>query len=54
MGVPARPKIYHIVHVDRVASIIADGRLWCDAEVLRRQPDGTTIGMTDIKQRRLA
>ncbi len=50
--IPAEPKIYHIVHVDRLASIIADG-LWCDAEVVRRAPPGTTIGMNAIKQRRL-
>ena len=50
---PARPNIYHIVHVDRLPSIIAAGRLWCDAEIARRAPPGTTIGMTDIKERRL-
>ncbi len=53
MMVPAQPKIYHIVHVDRVASIFTDGYLWCDAEILRRAPPGTTIGMNGIKQRRL-
>lgn len=53
MGIPARPKIYHIAHVDRLASIVADGCLWCDAEIVRRAPPGTTIGMTGIKQRRL-
>lgn len=51
---PARPKLYHIVHVDRLPSIVADGCLWCDAEVQRRAPAGTAIGMTAIKQRRLA
>jgi hypothetical protein len=50
--VPNDPKIYHIVHVDRLASIIAGG-LWCDAEVVRHPPPGTTIGMNAIKQRRL-
>jgi len=45
--------IYHIVHVDRLSSIIADGCLWCDAEILQRNPNGTTIGMGSIKQRRL-
>lgn len=49
---PEEPKIYHIVHVDRLASIIAGG-LWCDAEVVRRAQPGTTIGMNAIKQRRL-
>lgn len=53
MTVPARPKIYHIVHVDRLTSIIADGYLWCDAEIIRRALPGTTIGMNGIKQRRL-
>src|SRR2546427_8646109 len=51
--IPDNPKIYHIVHVDRLASISVD-RLWCDAEVVRRAPPGTTIGMSAIKQRRLS
>ena len=53
MPMPADPKIYHIVHVDRLPSIIADGFLWSDAEIARRTPPGTTIGMDGIKQRRL-
>ncbi len=53
MNVPPNPKIYHIVHVDRLPSIIADGCLWCDVEVERRRPPGTSIGMSSIKQRRL-
>jgi len=53
MTVPAQPKIYHIVHIDRLSSIIADRCLWCDAEIIRREPPGTTIGMNSIKQRRL-
>jgi ssDNA thymidine ADP-ribosyltransferase, DarT len=53
MPVPARPKIYHIVHVDRLPSIIADGSLWSDAVMVTRQGTGTTIGMNDIKLRRL-
>ena len=53
MPVPADPKIYHIVHVDRLASIVADGCLLYDAEIARREPVGTTIGMSDIKRRRL-
>ncbi len=53
MSVPANPKIYHIVHVDRLSSILADGAIWSDAEVIRRNPLGTTIGMNGIKQRRL-
>ena len=53
MSVPAQPKIYHIVHIDRLASIINDGYLWCDAEISKRVSQGTTIGMNTIKQRRL-
>lgn len=53
MPMPAAPKIYHIVHVDRLSSIIADRFLWSDAEIVRRACPGTTIGMNGIKQRRL-
>lgn len=53
MPVPATPKICHIVHVDRLPSIIEDNCLWCDAEVLKRRRPGTEIGMNSIKQRRL-
>jgi hypothetical protein len=53
MSAPEHPKIYHIVHVDRLPSIIEDGCLWCDAESVRRKSGGTTIGMNSIKQRRL-
>ena len=52
MTSPARPKIYHIAHVDRLAAIVAAGCLWCDAQVSQRAPAGTTIGMNSIKQRR--
>ncbi len=54
MRAPANPKIYHIVHVDRLPSIVAEGRLWSDAEIGNRSLGGTTIGMTTIKQRRLS
>ncbi len=53
MPVPEYPKLYHICHVDRLASIVADGCLWSDAEIAKRNPAGTTIGMGQIKQRRL-
>lgn len=52
MPVPADPKIYHIVHVENLASIVADGCLWSDAVMVQRQ-GGTVIGMGSIKQRRL-
>lgn len=50
---PTHPKIYHIVHVDRLPSIIAGSCLWSDAVMVGRQGTGTTIGMSSIKQRRL-
>ncbi len=50
---PAKPKIYHIVHVDRLASIVADDGLFCDAVIVQRHNPGTMIGIGDIKQRRL-
>ena len=53
MSVPTHPEIYHIVHIDRLRSIIKDKHLWCDAEIARRKPPGTVIGMNSIKQRRL-
>ncbi|HIX41237.1 MAG TPA: DUF4433 domain-containing protein [Candidatus Desulfovibrio intestinigallinarum] len=54
MSVPAHPKVYHIVHVDRLASILRDGGLYCDAYVSRNALPGTTIGMSGIKARRLS
>lgn len=53
MRAPEQPKIYHIVHVDRLASIVSDGFLWSDAEANRRNVGGTAIGMSRIKRRRL-
>jgi hypothetical protein len=51
---PARPQIFHIVHVDRLASILSDGRLFSDARMIERlDGSGTTIGMGSIKRRRL-
>jgi ssDNA thymidine ADP-ribosyltransferase, DarT len=53
MPPPANPKIYHIVHVDKLASIAADGCLWSDAELAQRPVTGTVIGMNNIKARRM-
>jgi hypothetical protein len=50
---PANPKIYHILHVDRLASVVADDGLLCDALMAQRQGAGTMIGISEIKQRRL-
>ncbi len=53
MTAPARPKIYHIVHADRLPSIIQSDGLLCDAEMVKYSGLGTTIGMSAIKSRRL-
>ena len=54
MPVPANPKIYHIVHVDNLASIIADGGLWSDAVMVKRGGPPENIGIPNIKTARLA
>lgn len=53
MPIPAQPKIYHILHVDRLASVMASGGLCSDALVQQQAIPGTTIGMSRIKARRL-
>jgi hypothetical protein len=50
---PANPKLYHIVHVDKLPPIVADGKLICDSVMANRTNAGTVIGMTSIKTRRL-
>ena len=50
--VPARPKIYHIVHIDRLSSIVATGGLVSDIATTKGSFTGTIIGMTEIKEQR--
>lgn len=49
---PANPKIYHITHVDNLASIVAGG-IEADGRRLRKGSQQASIGMTEIKRRRL-
>ena len=51
--VPQNPKIYHILHVDRLASVVREGGLYCDAESGRRRLSGTDIALRNVKNRRL-
>ncbi len=52
---PAAPKLYHITHVDNLPSIVGDGGLWSDADLIGRGGGPTaSIGMHGIKQRRLS
>jgi len=48
-----RAHIYHITPVDNLPSILADGGLWSDAAIIARGGPAATIGMSNIKQRRL-
>jgi hypothetical protein len=54
MAIPDPIRIFHIIHIDKLPSIIREGFLLCDATIRQRHPVGTTIGMETIKERRLA
>lgn len=49
---PEHVKIVHILHVDKLISVIQEGGLYCDAEIRRRNLGGTEIGLRHIKDRR--
>lgn len=51
--IPKTPKIYHILHVDRLASVLNDGCLYSDKVIAGRNASGTMIGLSHIKSRRL-
>ena len=51
--VPKHIKVYHIVHMDRLESILKDGCLYSDDIINDRENKGITIGMKKIKHRRL-
>ena len=51
-NIPVSPKIYHIVHIDNLPSIISNGFLFCDAHFVN-STTYTNIGIRNIKQRRL-
>ena len=52
-GPPVPPRIYHITHVDNLASILSHGGLLSDAEMIARGGPQVAVGMSTIKQRRL-
>lgn len=52
MSVPDPPRIYNIVHVDNLASIITDGCLWPDI-VMAKRKGAAVIGNNEIKADRL-
>ena len=50
---PVQPKIYHITHVDNLSSIVAADCIEADGRRVGQGSDQTSIGMTEIKRRRL-
>lgn len=50
---PAQPKLYHITHVNNLPSIVAAGCIEADARRVGQGGGQTSIGMTEIKRRRL-
>jgi len=50
---PEPTQIYHITHVDNLASIIRDGGLLSDREMEARGAPQRAVGMSSIKQRRM-
>ena len=50
---PVQPKVYHITHVDNLASIVAAGYIEADGRRVGQGGGQTSIGMTEIKRRRL-
>lgn len=50
---PNKQKIYHVLHMDRLSSVLKDGSLFSDQQMAKRPNSGTTIGMGEIKCRRL-
>jgi hypothetical protein len=52
-AVPPNPQIFHITHVENIASIMGHGRLLSDSQRIKRNLATTNIGYPHIKQRRL-
>mgnify|MGYP002654364216 CR=1 FL=1 len=50
---PAHPKIYHITHINNLASIASSMELISDANRINRGISCSLVGMSTIKQRRL-
>ena len=50
--IPANPGIFHIVHADRLPSIVRANGLLSDSRMDGTEGTGTTIGMPNIKRRR--
>ena len=53
-AMPVAPRLYHITHVDNLPAILAGGGLSSDADLMMRGGPTASIGMGNIKQRRLS
>ena len=53
MQVPRQPKIYHIVHINNLNSILNSKGLFSYSQVKTNNSINTNIGMSKIKERRL-
>ncbi len=51
--IPQSPKLFHILHHDKLGTVINSGGLFSDAILAANNPNGTIIGMNKIKRRRL-
>ncbi len=47
------PDVFHITHIDNLASIFRSGGLWSDAQRIQQGFTNQNIGYSHIKQRRL-
>mgnify|MGYP005775000683 CR=1 FL=1 len=54
MDVPNSIKIFHILHIDRLSSILSQGFIFSDSYIRNSVIEGTTIGMSKIKETRLS
>ena len=50
--IPDPIKVYHVLHGDRLASVLREGGLFCDSIMSAGSFAGTQIGMSHIKERR--
>ena len=54
MAIPNSIKIFHILHIDRLNSILSKGHIFSDSYIRNRNIGGSTIGMSKIKEIRLS
>ncbi len=52
-SMPSSPKIYHITHINNLASIVTNHGLVSDARRITNKLSCSLVGMSNIKQRRL-